>query len=720
MGSVRSHHASGTTAAIDASAKWIFAALRFLNRDVSDLVSTETHKPNDELFAQVHMTITNWRRGRVTARDAGVIDHRPYELTKHPPECVLAKARAWFIRHVNQERSKVHLPIIDSNWARSLANVKADARMVNSDTRDGKAADGSLYHHKHDLAPTYEQMTTMCAIAFTGDVRVDTQLLEAVEAGMAIAIYLPTGARGSELKKMHLQSIGHELIPHERSGIPFECVKLTAFECKTKDHHLNQFLPASNPWRCGVGAMGVSLLVRVKRDGPPPFTMQRNDASWKVVGTSIGKSFDRRLNDVFEVAGVRRQSNDPLTYLGRHFGTRLLQHQGGSAEGGAARRGHTSGATFAYSECPLPDLQRLMGNDPDHPFVPAHLQPSLYPYVDAVLLILFPSLVEQRERLDKRHEEVDSMRNGVARVQVRTTEQLNDQERMLNGIRLACRVALMCLVARPRMWKRWAIVEGEATMWQRASTNRLVQYLFAGNAPAIEAMNALAIQVRRCEESEISARKASPEEKVSNAVISAVQQLNDHQAKREEEMLRQQRAMFDALMRQVSPTSSTEAIIPPTTTPPPEQIATTLMDPTSRTTASVVTTEPLSRVREKRKAHSQDDVEGFATHPTLKAAFEYARDELAPRERNDGHKWRRRKYDDGRKDNSRHNHWIVYRNLAIAMGRIGGTTEEALAVLERRRATYASPKAFARALETDHKDMAHDAAETLAKEMLGY
>ena len=138
---------------------------------------------------------------------------------------------------------------------------------------------------------------------------------------------------------MHLQSIGYEEIEDERSGAIFPCVKLTAFECKTKEEHLNQFLAASNAWRCGVGGLGVSILLRLRLCGePPPFSMCKDERSWKVVGTSTGKSFDRRLNDAFALAGVRRQSGDPVTYLGRHFGTRRLQHQGGSAEGRRAAR----------------------------------------------------------------------------------------------------------------------------------------------------------------------------------------------------------------------------------------------------------------------------------------------------------------------------------------------------------------------------------------------
>ena len=79
-----------------------------------------------------------------------------------------------------------------------------------------------------------------------------------------------------------------------------------------------------------------------------PFTMRTDEHSWKIIGTSVG-TLDDRIKEVFKVAGVRRQHGDPITYLGRHFGTRLLQHAGGSSEGGAARRGHNNGtASFHY------------------------------------------------------------------------------------------------------------------------------------------------------------------------------------------------------------------------------------------------------------------------------------------------------------------------------------------------------------------------------------
>lgn len=711
VGATRSERAKGTDASYDAAEKWILAALRTLGKSPEDLL-LPSHEPDDALVSKVHATIAQWRVTGTTAASAGVVDHRPYELTKIPPQCVLAKARGWFIRHVNRERAKHGVREVDAAWARKLAGVKADAREVNVDARDGKARNGKLYHHKHDLAPSYEAVTAMCAIAFTGDARVDHSLLDACEAGMSLAIYFPTGARGSELKNMHLQSIGYEEIAHEASGEIFHCIKLTAFECKTKEQHLNQFLASSNPWRCGIGGLGVSILLRVQTDGPPPLSMQLDDDSWKIIGTSVGRSFERRLNDAFSIAGVRRQVGDPLTYLGRHFGTRTLQHQGGSTEGGAARRGHSSGTTFSYSECPLPDLLRLMGNDPVRPFVPAHLKATLFPFADAVLAILFPQLAEWRRALAKRHAEVDA--SGGKAVRMRSDEQLNDKERVLNGIEYSCRVALLCLVARPRTWRKWAIAEDMPTMWQQGTANRVVHALFAQNAAAIEAMNDLALQVRRCEESELVARQTSPGEAVSNAVVAAVQDLSNRQTQREEELFRQQARMYEVLMTHVAPSTAmtasndlsslTAAALAPL--PLAENVATHLMRAPS---TNPLTVEPLPGARVKRKPQAQHDVAHFSSHPSLRSAFEYARDDLYPMEREEGAAWRIKKLDEKREDKSRDRQWRFYRQLVIAVGLKAAceniNVDAAIAALEKEREHYKSITAFNNALLAAQKDV---------------
>lgn len=620
---------------------------------------------------------------------------------------------------------------MDDKWARKLANVRANARAVNKNTVSRKAASGDLYHHKHDLAPTPEQITTMCVVGLTGDSRVDHDVLDACEAGAAVAIYMPTGARGSELKQMFLQSIGYEALPCEKPGLIFECVKLVAYECKTKDWHLNQFLPASNPWNCGLGGFGMSVLLRVKRHGAPPFTMRKDASSWMILGSSAG-SLDRRINDLFALAGVRRQSRDPLTYLGRHFGTRRLQHQGGSSEGGAARRGHTGGATFAYSECPLPDMLRLMGNDADAPFLPAHLQDGevvdeaagrrhTSDLADAVLVHLFPQLFEHRDALEKRQRVVDRMRGKS--VKVRTAEHLNDQERLINGLLLACRTTLRCLVARPRTWKRWAILEEATTLWEMGAARvRTIAALFGDNAPAVAAMNTLARAVRHCEEAEITARKADPKEAASQAVVEAVKEIHEQMAAREDKMLSavlaEQRRTADAITAALGTAAPSPLADPSSSTALAGPSSTALAGPSAP--ESQLAPAPLAGVRIKRKAEAQEDVAHFSSHSTVRAAFDYLCETLVPRERAHGANWRILKRTDGWDDKSRDRQWRFYRQLAIAVGMVqdqtGATVDEAVVALQERRDTLPSPTAFVKMMTTEQQDLRN--ADAIARRVM--
>ena len=298
---------------------------------------------------------------------------------------------------------------------------------------------------------------------------------------------------------------------------------------------------------------------------------------------------------------------------------------------------------------------------------------------------------------------------GRKSIQMRTAEQLNDKEKVLNGMEYVCRVSLLCLVARPRTWEKWSIVESESTMWQRADTNRVVQKLFAQNAPAILAMNELALQVRRREESELSARKTSPEDVVSNKIVEAVQSMADRQAKREEEMMAQQRQMFDLLTRRVVDSSPSPHPIPQSLPPRPEEVATVLMTPAS----SSLLPPPLPNVREKRKAQVQTDVAYYSDHPTLRAAFEYARDELYPMEKEQGAAWRVIRLSDGREDKSRDRQWRFYRELCIAVATVASTvsstTDGALDNLQSRRETFSSVTAFNAALRSEQAKMSsHD------------
>ena len=696
-----SGHAPGTSGAYDSAHKWILAALRHLSKVESDIV-LPSFEPNDLLCSQIHATVSHWYLNRTIARDAGVIDHRPSELEKPPPQECLVKARGWLLRYINVARAKEGVSALaDDKWGRKLAGGRADAKAVNRKTKELKAASGKLYHDKHDLAPTPEQVVAMCYTGFSADQHVHGEVLDALEAGMAIALYLPTGARGSELKRMHLQVLGHESIYDNDSASVFECLKLTAHGCKTKAKHLSQILAHSNPWQCGVGLLGISLLVRNAMYGAMPFTMQTNDESWMIIGSNVD-TLDRRMETAFNLAGMERQTDDFITYLGRHFGTRLLQHAGGSAEGGAARRGHKSGATFNYSEVPLPDLCKIAGcvYNGKH-FVPAHHHSNLRPFADAVLAIIFPELDSQDKFLKVRKEEVRKMGMKAA-VKERTQEQLNDQERLARSIRFACRTALCCLVARPRTWAKWAIIESEDTVWQRAteSNHRVVKKIFgfAGNTEARKAMDALAREVNRCENAEIQARKIAPEQVIQTEIVSGIQQLHEQNRQmHEQRMMAEHGELPPAFRSEVRPSS-----------------------PPAPTVAAVTT-----GVRIKHKRESQDDVAHFSSWPDLGHALTYAKEELAPREKTESAKWRIIQREDGREDKSRDKQWRCYRSVAIAIGilmRGGKSYEDAVSAIQERFESFGvKPHTpFLKAINQDIGKMRSSDADVIAREVLGF
>ena len=724
-----SGHAPGTKNAYDSVEKWLQAALRALGKTSDDLV-LPTYDPNCHLASEIHSKLTEWHTNRTTALNAGVIA-RPALLDRPPPNEVLVKARGWMLREINQIRyDKKRLPELASDWGRTLAGRKADARAVNTANREHKAETGTLYHHKHDIQPSFEQITEMTYLGFSADQCIDAGRLEAVEAGMALGLYMPTGARGSELKRMHLQSLKHlGPIQIEKHGVSFEGLRLIAFDTKNGKDHPCELLPHSNPHRCGVGLLGLSLLMRVKLYGPPPFSMQTDANSWKLYGTSVGASMDRRLRDLFEAVGVKRQSGDQLTGLGRHYGTQLLQHAGGSAEGGERRTNHESGgAHHKYTSVPLPDLLRMAGNDADQPFVPAHLHADLSTPADAVLAILFPQLQAEENELHTRDQELVGMRGNI--VQIRTKEQLEDKKMLIRAIRLACRTALCCLAGRPRRWEKWAIIEDAPTLWEAAgkeveaakaagttpSKHRAVLTLFAGNRDALEAMNQLALAVLRCEEAEIAGRQASPEGAVENALVSAVKDAEERARVREEQMMRQNQAMFAQLAAMVNPNGPVPALMPP---PPPPSLPPPPPPPETASAAPVTTT--VRRLKHKRE--TQEDVVYFSTWGDMGQALEYAKTELAPREKEDGAKWRRIIRADGREDKARDFQWRSYRAVAIAVGVLqkgGATYPEAVAAVQARFDAFGvkAHTPLKKALDEEQKSMRD--AERIAKEVLGY
>ena len=112
---------------------------------------------------------------------------------------------------------------------------------------------------------------------------------------------------------------------------------------------------------------------------------------------------------------------------------------------------------------------------------------------------------------------------------------------------------------------------------------------------------------------------------------------------------------------------------------------------------------------------------GFSSHPDLKSTFEYLRDELIPREKEDGAAWRIRKREDGREDKSRDRQYRIYRYFAIALGmemaKESSTMEEAMAALQTRLDHSASHTAFVNQITKEVR--AQPNADRYAKQLLG-
>ena len=515
-------HAEGTVAAYESAAKWVDAALVKLRCTREDLLEQDM-EPNNTLCSLVHGQIASWSVEGLSASECGVVCDVAFQ-DRSPPQLILVKARNWMLRYINTTRANDprRLSTLPSDWGNRLAGRKGDTRMVNQESRDRRAASGSLYHTRREFAPTHDQLVKMTYCGFTADQRVDADELHAMEAGASIALYLATGARGSELKKMKLQSLGVTLIEDTQSGISFESIQLVAYGTKTKPEHLNSLLPHSHPWLDGVGLLGLSILLRVCTRGSPPFGMEAGVASWGMLGSNVD-TLDRRLRDCFAVAGVRRQKGDPVTYIGRGVGTRNLDHAGGSSEGGAVRTGHSSGtARHHYTTMPLRDQLKVAGNCSERPFTPAHQHNDLKPLADAVLDGLFPDLSKEECAIEVRQLAVDALTGD--RDRVRTDEQLNDRQRMLRALRTACRTAVCCLAARPRTWKQWRILETETSVWEHANRQeyRLVRRLFT-DPTTIGKMNILADAVKRYEADELKMQASRDGHLIAGVVCANVE-----------------------------------------------------------------------------------------------------------------------------------------------------------------------------------------------------
>ena len=700
---------------------WAMAALRALNKTKDDLVVVDTLDPNIPVAADLHHKIAEWQITKTTRKDAGVESKTKWLSTKPPPSQLLSRIRSWMILCVNERRLERQLPELDPKWVNTLPGGKADVHNVASAIRADKMQSGNMFHSRKDLVVSEDQLIEVMAIGFEGSARIHSDLLSAVETGMANAIYFPTGARGDELKSMTLQSLGYCEIQHSNSGLRFESMKMTAYHTKTKEYHMNQFLPHCHPWRCGVGLFGLSLMIRMLEPatyGPLPTTMGVNERSWKVFGSHTG-SLDRRLKTALEHVGIERASNDPLTILGRHVGTRLLQHAGGSTEGGAARRGHTNGsASYSYTETPLDDMLLIAGNKKQTPWMPAHHNPRLVQLANSTVRLLVPEVCVALDGVNARLAEINRMRTEKKDV-VRASEQILDRQSMLRAIMFACRMAVLDIVARPRQWEKWSIVANAKTMFERAvhPEMRAVRYLFQkgkNNEAALHSMNALAAEVRKCEDEEIAAREVCPEQAVANSVATAIHDMHE-----------QQRQMFAALLASLKTTTTT----------------TGSGDGGGGTTTSSHADESRGgdgggggggdngggddagggggdkvgsrrRGRIKYARTQQQDVVYISTWREVGAALQYATEVLAPQEARLGATWRIRFLGldmDGkrREDKSRDKQWNQYRTLALAVG-----VEDSPSAVERLQARFeieqwSSLATFVKQLRSELKDTRH-------------
>ena len=106
-----------------------------------------------------------------------------------------------------------------------------------------------------------------------------------------------------------------------------------------------------------------------------------------------------------------------------------------------------------------------------------------------------------------------------------------------------------------------------------------------------------------------------------------------------------------------------------------------------------------SSIRIKHKRESQDDVRHFSSFSDMGLALEYTKEDLVPREKEEGSKWRIIKREDGREDWSRHKHWRSYRDVAIAVGvlmRDGNSYESAVGAVQEQFESFKSHTQFSK------------------------
>ena len=652
--------------------RWVEKALREQGKRLSDLVDGD-QEPASELAASVHNRIATWFCQDKTMdffRTGGIAACR----RTLPKDC-LSKARNFMYTYINSVRAKVGKPSLPIEWGRQLAGQKLDVKKVTEHAVDKEKKSGSIFHHKKDFAPPWDMLVMMCRCGWEATSKVHGNTLDALEAGMAISVYLLTGARGSELKKMVLQDLGDTKHQDTRAGEEFFGLRLMAHLTKTMVLHLNELMCHSHPWMCAVGLIGLSILLRMKQKRThPSFKLGVDDNTWHLFGTKT-TTIDARINEVYKCTASACEDGEdadtqrgyPVTYLGRHRGTILLQDEGGSKDGGEARTGHFSSGTAHpnYSGMPAPDRQRLTGTNPDNPRLAAHLrQDRTQAAADKALIKHVPgysAIKAEFGAVKARMEYIRKTYSTDRAKAMRTDEQLCTRRRYLRSLILVCQTAVCCIVARPRTWKRWVIDQSAQSLWEmRCPTSRAVWELFdLGSVPECPEMDELAAVVRELEEEEIRSPLSD------GATAQAIKDTQTAERLRMERIVAEERAQCSAKLRALH--MEYQAFFQPMLVLPADRerfaafcasspvLSTAPPSPAPKTPRPALD-DLLTEQKTKRQKVFQDpedpaSVKSIFDHIKeakecgeqagwVQRALDYAVNDLAVRERKEGPKWR--------------------------------------------------------------------------------